>query len=182
MRGRGFPWSKLLMVLLVFVAGFIAHDIRSHGSFTGSSSLLVKITSLYVCSWGLTTCGLFQIPAQPSISAAQGSQLYLNRPGAKYQCTPNRVSGITSLFLSQSVFEQSFDHYNVCVAFSSHKWTKLPSTMCQIFVKCLSLLGFVLVGFCTLCLNRGRSRQRIKIAHTSDSLPVYKLDCWLTQC
>uniref|UniRef100_A0A8C3GBC2 Transmembrane protein 214 n=1 Tax=Cyclopterus lumpus TaxID=8103 RepID=A0A8C3GBC2_CYCLU len=35
MRGRGFPWSKLLMVLLVFVAGFIAHDIRSRGSFAG---------------------------------------------------------------------------------------------------------------------------------------------------
>uniref|UniRef100_A0A671TXD1 Transmembrane protein 214 n=1 Tax=Sparus aurata TaxID=8175 RepID=A0A671TXD1_SPAAU len=50
MRGRGFPWSKLLMVLVVFVAGFIAHDIRSHGSFTGSSSLLVTITSFYVCS------------------------------------------------------------------------------------------------------------------------------------
>lgn len=45
-------------------------------------------------------CGLFQIPAQPSISAAQGSQLYLNRPGAKYQRTLNRVSGMTSLFLS----------------------------------------------------------------------------------
>lgn len=35
MRGRGFPWSKLLMVLLVFAAGFITHDIRSHGSFAG---------------------------------------------------------------------------------------------------------------------------------------------------
>lgn len=35
MRGHGFPWSKLLMVLLVFAAGFVAHDIRSHGSFTG---------------------------------------------------------------------------------------------------------------------------------------------------
>uniref|UniRef100_A0A8C6KQB1 Transmembrane protein 214 n=1 Tax=Nothobranchius furzeri TaxID=105023 RepID=A0A8C6KQB1_NOTFU len=35
MRGYGFPWSKLLMVLLVFAAGFIAHDIRSHGSVAG---------------------------------------------------------------------------------------------------------------------------------------------------
>ncbi|XP_023263966.1 transmembrane protein 214-like, partial [Seriola lalandi dorsalis] len=34
MRGHGIPWSKLLMVLLVFAAGFIAHDIRSQGSFT----------------------------------------------------------------------------------------------------------------------------------------------------
>ncbi|XP_070705571.1 transmembrane protein 214 [Pempheris klunzingeri] len=38
MRGRGFPWSKLLMVLLVFAAGFIAHDIRSHGSFADSAT------------------------------------------------------------------------------------------------------------------------------------------------
>lgn len=37
MRGRGFPWTKLLMVLFVFAAGFIAHDIRSHGSFEGAS-------------------------------------------------------------------------------------------------------------------------------------------------
>lgn len=49
MRGHGFPWSKLLMVLLVFAAGFIAHDIRSHGSFAGLSvsCLLVTITSFH---------------------------------------------------------------------------------------------------------------------------------------
>lgn len=35
MHGRGFPWTKLLMVLLVFAAGFVAHDVRSHGSFEG---------------------------------------------------------------------------------------------------------------------------------------------------
>uniref|UniRef100_A0A8D3DTV2 Transmembrane protein 214 n=1 Tax=Scophthalmus maximus TaxID=52904 RepID=A0A8D3DTV2_SCOMX len=37
MRGRGFPWSRLLMVLFVFAAGFIAQDVRSHGSFAGPS-------------------------------------------------------------------------------------------------------------------------------------------------
>uniref|UniRef100_A0A671TYV3 Transmembrane protein 214 n=1 Tax=Sparus aurata TaxID=8175 RepID=A0A671TYV3_SPAAU len=56
MRGRGFPWSKLLMVLVVFVAGFIAHDIRSHGSFTGSSSLLhlrsSGVTAVSQQAWG----------------------------------------------------------------------------------------------------------------------------------
>lgn len=50
MRGRGFPWTKLLMVLLVFAAGFVAHDIRSHGSFKGWSSspatLHILITSM----------------------------------------------------------------------------------------------------------------------------------------
>ncbi|KAM4712472.1 LOW QUALITY PROTEIN: transmembrane protein 214 [Anableps anableps] len=40
MRGHGFPWSKLLMVLLVFAAGFIAHDIRSHGSVADSTTAM----------------------------------------------------------------------------------------------------------------------------------------------
>ncbi|NXI41138.1 TM214 protein, partial [Galbula dea] len=38
MKGRGFPWSRLLLVLLVFGAGFFLHDIRTHGSFQASSS------------------------------------------------------------------------------------------------------------------------------------------------
>ncbi|TNM94746.1 transmembrane protein 214 [Takifugu flavidus] len=38
MQGRGFPWSKLLMVLLVFAASFVAHDVRTHGSFAESTT------------------------------------------------------------------------------------------------------------------------------------------------
>lgn len=38
MRGRGFPWFRLMMALLVFAAGFIAHDVRVHGSFSDSST------------------------------------------------------------------------------------------------------------------------------------------------
>uniref|UniRef100_A0A671U124 Transmembrane protein 214 n=1 Tax=Sparus aurata TaxID=8175 RepID=A0A671U124_SPAAU len=55
MRGRGFPWSKLLMVLVVFVAGFIAHDIRSHGSFTGSTAKHLRssgVTAVSQQAWG----------------------------------------------------------------------------------------------------------------------------------
>ncbi|XP_071388553.1 transmembrane protein 214 isoform X1 [Centroberyx affinis] len=48
MRGHGFPWSRLLMALLVFAAGFIAHDIRSHGSFADST------TARYLHSSGIT--------------------------------------------------------------------------------------------------------------------------------
>ncbi|XP_034756634.1 transmembrane protein 214-A-like [Etheostoma cragini] len=48
MRGRGFPWSRLVMVLLVFVAGFITHDVRSHGSFTDST------TAVYLRSSGVS--------------------------------------------------------------------------------------------------------------------------------
>ncbi|XP_032540259.1 transmembrane protein 214 isoform X1 [Chiroxiphia lanceolata] len=38
MKGRGFPWSQLLLVLLVFATGFFLHDVRTHGSFQASSS------------------------------------------------------------------------------------------------------------------------------------------------
>ncbi|NXH23481.1 T214A protein, partial [Bucco capensis] len=38
MKGRGFPWSQLLLVLLLFGAGFLLHDIQTHGSFQASSS------------------------------------------------------------------------------------------------------------------------------------------------
>uniref|UniRef100_A0A8C9T083 Transmembrane protein 214 n=1 Tax=Scleropages formosus TaxID=113540 RepID=A0A8C9T083_SCLFO len=35
MKGRGFPWIRLLLAMMVFAAGFIVHDIRSQGSFKG---------------------------------------------------------------------------------------------------------------------------------------------------
>ncbi|XP_051626595.1 transmembrane protein 214 isoform X2 [Manacus candei] len=38
MKGRGFPWSQLLLVLLVLATGFFLHDVRTHGSFQASSS------------------------------------------------------------------------------------------------------------------------------------------------
>ncbi|XP_060758788.1 transmembrane protein 214 [Neoarius graeffei] len=45
---RGFPWSRVLLVLLVFVASFIAHDVRSHGAFADST------TALYLQKSGVT--------------------------------------------------------------------------------------------------------------------------------
>ncbi|KAJ7427974.1 transmembrane protein 214 [Willisornis vidua] len=38
MKGRGFPWSQLLLIFLVFITGFFLHDIRTHGSFQASYS------------------------------------------------------------------------------------------------------------------------------------------------
>uniref|UniRef100_A0A8C3U3Z8 Transmembrane protein 214 n=1 Tax=Catharus ustulatus TaxID=91951 RepID=A0A8C3U3Z8_CATUS len=38
MKGRGFPWSRLLLVLLVFAAGFFLHDVQTHGSFQALSA------------------------------------------------------------------------------------------------------------------------------------------------
>ncbi|XP_020368253.2 transmembrane protein 214 isoform X1 [Rhincodon typus] len=38
LKGGGFPWLRLLLVLTIFAAGFVMHDIRTHGSFNASSS------------------------------------------------------------------------------------------------------------------------------------------------
>ncbi|NWJ09563.1 T214A protein, partial [Crypturellus undulatus] len=38
MKGRGFPWARLLLVVLVFATGFLLHDVRTQGSFQASSS------------------------------------------------------------------------------------------------------------------------------------------------
>ncbi|MEQ2190883.1 hypothetical protein XENOCAPTIV_013814 [Xenoophorus captivus] len=86
MRGHGFPWSKLLMVLLVFAAGFIAHDIRSHDSVAGLNEhrVFIFISNFTVCMRPVAiTVVVFQIPLRPSICAARESQLCLSRPGAK---------------------------------------------------------------------------------------------------
>uniref|UniRef100_A0A8C5J0G2 Transmembrane protein 214 n=1 Tax=Junco hyemalis TaxID=40217 RepID=A0A8C5J0G2_JUNHY len=37
MRGRGLPWARLLLVLLLLAAGFLLHDVHTHGSFQASS-------------------------------------------------------------------------------------------------------------------------------------------------
>lgn len=49
MKGRGFPWSRLLLILLVFAAGFLLHDVRTHGSFQGKAVALLHAEE---CPWG----------------------------------------------------------------------------------------------------------------------------------
>ncbi|KAJ6661158.1 hypothetical protein lerEdw1_015294 [Lerista edwardsae] len=45
MKASGFPWSRLVLVLLVFTAGFLMHDIRTRGSFHASASAHVLRSS-----------------------------------------------------------------------------------------------------------------------------------------
>ncbi|XP_068433441.1 transmembrane protein 214 [Clinocottus analis] len=85
MRGRGFPWSKLLMVLLVFVAGFIAHDVRSHGSFADST------TALHLRKSGVTAVSQ-QAWSKIQVYSKQGfSWLETNTPHYYSECA--RVLG-----------------------------------------------------------------------------------------
>uniref|UniRef100_A0A8C3AY55 Transmembrane protein 214 n=1 Tax=Cyclopterus lumpus TaxID=8103 RepID=A0A8C3AY55_CYCLU len=85
MRGRGFPWSKLLMVLLVFVAGFIAHDIRSRGSFADST------TALHLRNSGVTAVSE-QAWSKIKVYSKQGfSWLETNTPHYYSECA--RVLG-----------------------------------------------------------------------------------------
>lgn len=85
MRGRGFPWSRLFMVLLVFIAGFITHDIRSHGSFSDST------TALYLHNSGVTAVSQ-QAWSKISVYSKQGfSWLEKNTPYYYSECV--RVLG-----------------------------------------------------------------------------------------
>ncbi|NXT13452.1 TM214 protein, partial [Prunella fulvescens] len=47
MKGRGFPWARLLLVLLLCAAAFLLHDVQTHGSFQASS-----------CARLLRSCGV----------------------------------------------------------------------------------------------------------------------------
>ncbi|XP_033931345.1 transmembrane protein 214 [Pseudochaenichthys georgianus] len=85
MRGRGFPWSKMFMVLLVFAAGFIAHDIRSHGSFAEST------TALHLRNSGVTAVSQ-QALSKIKVYSSQGfSWLETNTPHYYSECA--RVLG-----------------------------------------------------------------------------------------
>ncbi|KAM6123308.1 LOW QUALITY PROTEIN: transmembrane protein 214 [Pterocles gutturalis] len=42
MRGRGFPWPRLLLILLLFAAGFLLHDVRTHVFQASSSAHLLR--------------------------------------------------------------------------------------------------------------------------------------------
>ncbi|NWR53847.1 TM214 protein, partial [Bucorvus abyssinicus] len=51
MKGRGFPWPRLLLILLVFAAGFLLHDVQTHGSFPASSSARLLRSSGILLAW-----------------------------------------------------------------------------------------------------------------------------------
>uniref|UniRef100_A0A671TYQ3 Transmembrane protein 214 n=1 Tax=Sparus aurata TaxID=8175 RepID=A0A671TYQ3_SPAAU len=99
MRGRGFPWSKLLMVLVVFVAGFIAHDIRSHGSFTDSS------TAKHLRSSGVTAVSQ-QAWGKISVYTKQGFRYDLTFLVTKYLYLSNSYSMSLTRVSSLSTFAQ----------------------------------------------------------------------------
>lgn len=74
MHGGGFPWWRVLMMSLVFVAGFVVHDVRSQGSFADST------TALYLERSGVTAVSQ-QAWSKVSLCGQQGvSWLVENTP------------------------------------------------------------------------------------------------------
>uniref|UniRef100_A0A672NN45 Transmembrane protein 214 n=1 Tax=Sinocyclocheilus grahami TaxID=75366 RepID=A0A672NN45_SINGR len=76
MRGRGFPWWRMLMMLLVFVAGFVAHDVRSQGSFAGSTTALCLkrsgVTAVSQQAWSKAShCGQQSVSGEVSLHCVQ---------------------------------------------------------------------------------------------------------------
>ncbi|XP_017267218.1 transmembrane protein 214 [Kryptolebias marmoratus] len=108
MQGRGFPWTKLLMVLLVFAAGFIAHDVRSHGSVADST------TALYLRSSGVAAVSQ-QAWSKISVYSKQGvSWLEKNAPYYYSECA--RVLG--------PVVEQGVEKTKAAAVFISDNTTQ----------------------------------------------------------
>uniref|UniRef100_A0A669PM15 Transmembrane protein 214 n=1 Tax=Phasianus colchicus TaxID=9054 RepID=A0A669PM15_PHACC len=64
MKCRGFPWSRLLLVLLVFTAGFLIHDIQTHGSLQGT--LLSSPVPLAAAAVSRYTCAPVALPSVPA--------------------------------------------------------------------------------------------------------------------
>uniref|UniRef100_A0A7N8XZN7 Transmembrane protein 214 n=1 Tax=Mastacembelus armatus TaxID=205130 RepID=A0A7N8XZN7_9TELE len=109
MRGHGFPWTKLVMVLLVFAGGFIAHDIRSHGSFTDST------TARYLHSSGATAVSQ-QAWSKITVYSKQGfNWLETNTPYYYSECA--RVLG--------PLMEQGLEKAKAGAMFISENTTQL---------------------------------------------------------
>ncbi|XP_077148019.1 transmembrane protein 214 [Ranitomeya variabilis] len=56
-KGRGVPWLRIFLVALVFTAGFVVHDIRTHGSFQASTTAgVLQQTGLLTLSQQAWSC------------------------------------------------------------------------------------------------------------------------------
>uniref|UniRef100_A0A7N8WSQ1 Transmembrane protein 214 n=1 Tax=Mastacembelus armatus TaxID=205130 RepID=A0A7N8WSQ1_9TELE len=135
MRGHGFPWTKLVMVLLVFAGGFIAHDIRSHGSFTDST------TARYLHSSGATAVSQ-QAWSKITVYSKQGfNWLETNTPYYYSECA--RVLG--------PLMEQGLEKAKAGAMFISENTTQLilwvnantPDSVFQVLAYLRELLLFL---------------------------------------
>uniref|UniRef100_A0A3B3ZIG6 Uncharacterized protein n=1 Tax=Periophthalmus magnuspinnatus TaxID=409849 RepID=A0A3B3ZIG6_9GOBI len=133
MKGRGFPWSKLFMVLFVFVAGFITHDVRSHGSFTDST------TALYLRNSGVTAVSQ-QAWGKITVYSKEGfSWLEKNTPYYYSECV--RVLG--------PLTEQGLEKAKTAAVYVSENTTKLilwVKETTPLVIQWVSLQVFLLIS------------------------------------
>ncbi|XP_065443368.1 transmembrane protein 214-A-like [Chrysemys picta bellii] len=98
MKGRGFPWVRLLLVILVFAAGFLVHDIRTQGSFQASSAHILR------------SSGILSVSQQAWNKVSRYSlEGYSSRPGFQTSCC-------TLLNASRSCYSSS------CSAACCQRW------------------------------------------------------------
>uniref|UniRef100_A0A8C5UE64 Transmembrane protein 214 n=1 Tax=Malurus cyaneus samueli TaxID=2593467 RepID=A0A8C5UE64_9PASS len=66
MKGRLFPWWRLLLILLLCATGFILHDVQTHGSFQGMLAGLAALPRLLQVS---SPCCAIPLGSAPSLGA-----------------------------------------------------------------------------------------------------------------
>uniref|UniRef100_A0A673HN90 Transmembrane protein 214 n=1 Tax=Sinocyclocheilus rhinocerous TaxID=307959 RepID=A0A673HN90_9TELE len=183
MRGRGFPWWRMLMMSLVFVAGFVAHDVRSQGSFAGSTTALCLkrsgVTAVSQQAWSKAShCG------QQSVSwLAENMPHYYSRAlettAPLLEDARERMK-VTALFLAQrsaelwlwlqenvplliqwvqantpqSVFEL-LEYVKQLLLYVQERWCGLLVDYCDVFISCLDSHLCVCSGEVSLhCLQK----------------------------
>ncbi|XP_077008482.1 transmembrane protein 214 isoform X1 [Tamandua tetradactyla] len=142
-QGRRLPWTRLLLLVLVFATGFLCHDLRSH------SSLQASISGRFLRSSGLLPAGqqactkLYSYSLQgyswlQETLPAWGSHLLtMVRPGLQVAWSHTNV---TVSFLSAHCASHLAWFGNSLISLSQRLQTQLPDTLNQLLYSVRELL------------------------------------------
>uniref|UniRef100_A0A8C9GEI4 Transmembrane protein 214 n=1 Tax=Pavo cristatus TaxID=9049 RepID=A0A8C9GEI4_PAVCR len=141
MKGRGFPWSRLLLILLVFAAGFLIHDIQTHGSLQASASAHALRSSGILPAWQQAwhKAAHFSLEGYRSVSLALGS-------GATERCeVANAAQRRVGLLCSKAQSEP------LTSCLSPQLQSRVPDTVLHV-AECMRELLLFLLRSCLLPL------------------------------
>ncbi|KAL2308108.1 hypothetical protein Nmel_001107 [Mimus melanotis] len=157
MKGRGFPWSRLLLVLLVLAAGFFLHDVQTHGSFQASSSArLLRSSGVLPASqlaWQKVSLGCLEGYRWLEHSLAHHGSVAVAMLGPQLELLW-KTSGEMARDLSQQCYSLfSWLHGNL-PWLSDWLQNRLPEALLH-FAECVRELLLFLVRSCLLPLLQG---------------------------